>query len=63
MKPIHAVPAWATVDTRGRVRWDYIIFTDKATASEFARYMDMRLVRVEVRGEVRKTRRKRKNKR
>ena len=61
MKPIRAAPAWAVVDTDGRVCWG-LVFTVKGEASDVARHPQRRIVRLKVAGEVRKTTRRRKEK-
>jgi uncharacterized DUF497 family protein len=51
VKPIHAVPAWAVVDTDGRVCWG-LVFQNKREASWVARHPERRIVRLEVAGVV-----------
>ena len=57
MKPLRWVPAWAVVDTTGRVLWS-MVFTDQREASQFARHPLRRIVRLSVAGVVRKSPRK-----
>lgn len=57
MKPLRWKPAWAVVDTDGRVCWG-LVFPTKREASECARHPLRRVVRVTVAGVVRKSPRK-----